>query len=313
MNANDVFQTIFILLIFLALFLVNILSVGIKNIEDNWPVYRCNPIVMPFAGLFGQDVSDNFSYCIQNIQSNYMSYLTLPLNFNLNVISSLGGEITTQINSIRSFISNIRNAIISVIENVFNVFLNMLVQIQVMMASLKDMMGKTIGITLTQLYLITGFTDLMNSAWNGAPGQMVQALQGVCFHSDTLIKTNKGIVKIKDIEINSQLSNNAIVQSKMVISNINKYGNYREDLYIVNGKTNKIKVSGSHLIFDPKEKEFISVKEFSKRYPKYCKKSTKNSDILYCLITSNHTIPIDGWLFHDWEDNNGSVSKTLKT
>ena len=32
---------------------------------------------------------------------------------------------------------------------------------------------------------------------------------------------------------------------------------------------------------------------------------------LTCLITSNHTIPIGGRIFHDWEDNNGSPSKSL--
>ena len=31
---------------------------------------------------------------------------------------------------------------------------------------------------------------------------------------------------------------------------------------------------------------------------------------LACLITEQHTIPID-YLFHDWEDNNGSHQKTF--
>ena len=176
MNSNDILQCIFILIIFGLLFLVNILSVGIKNIEDNWPTYRCNPVVMPFAGLFGQDVMSNFNYCIQNIQSSYLSYLTLPMNYNLNIIGNLGGSLTTQIQSLRSFIDNLRDSITSIIQNVFNVFLNMLVQLQLMIVTIKDMMAKMIGVTVTQLYLITGFTDLMNSAYKGPPGQMVKAL-----------------------------------------------------------------------------------------------------------------------------------------
>ena len=31
----------------------------------------------------------------------------------------------------------------------------------------------------------------------------------------------------------------------------------------------------------------------------------------YRLITSNHTIPIKGMIFLDWEDNNGSKAKRL--
>ena len=42
------------------MYFYNILAVGIKNIQDNWPEYRCNPSIMPFAGTFGHDVMDNF-------------------------------------------------------------------------------------------------------------------------------------------------------------------------------------------------------------------------------------------------------------
>lgn len=312
MNSSDILQSIFIVVIFILLFLVNILAVGIKNIEDDWPTYRCNPVVMPFAGLFGQDVMSNFNYCIQNIQSNYMSYLSMPMNYNLNIMSNLGGTLSGQINTIRSYTSSIRDSITSTIENVFSVFLNILVQVQVMMAAIKDMMGKLVGITLTQLYLMTGFTDLLNSAWKGPPGQMMRSLEGVCFHKDTKIKTDKGIIKISDIPINAKLENDAIVLSRMIISNLKSDGTYREKLFKIKGKEKDIKVSGSHLIFDPTSNKFMSVKELVEKYPKFGEKLSIKCDILYCLITSNHTIPIDGWLFHDWEDNNGSKSKTLK-
>ena len=41
-----------------------------KDIKDNWPEYRCNP-TMPFASQFGVDPSENFTYCIQNMQTGY--------------------------------------------------------------------------------------------------------------------------------------------------------------------------------------------------------------------------------------------------
>jgi hypothetical protein len=34
-------------------------------------------------------------------------------------------------------------------------------------------------------------------------------------------------------------------------------------------------------------------------------------DVLYCLITSDHTIQIGEWIFHDWEDSNGSEPKNI--
>jgi hypothetical protein len=39
--------------------------------------------------------------------------------------------------------------------------------------------------------------------------------------------------------------------------------------------------------------------------------SEENCAVLSCLITSDHTIPIGGWIFHDWEDSNGSAPKKI--
>jgi hypothetical protein len=54
------------------------LSVGIKKIKKNWPEYRCNPTIMPFASLFGQDTMTNFAFCVENlIGCTFTDYLAL--------------------------------------------------------------------------------------------------------------------------------------------------------------------------------------------------------------------------------------------
>lgn len=317
MKSSDITLTLFIITIFIALFLVNILSVGIKNVEDNWPTYRCNPVVMPFAGLFGQDATQNFNYCIQTMQSNYMDVLLQPVNYNLDIIGNLGASITEDINSIRAFIDNLRNDITYMIQDVFSVFLNILIEFQRLLMTIKDMVGKMTAILTTLLYTVSGSITTMESVWAGPPGQLVKALQGLCFHPDTLLCLEDGqTVKIKDIELNSVLKHpkgypGAVVQSVMKISNL-KNGRHRETLYSIKGEDNtSILVSGSHLIYDQDMTDFIPVQEWIQKHPTYGSQSNENHDVLYCLITSNHTIPIGNWLFHDWEDNNGSYAKTL--
>ena len=49
MKSSDITLSIFIILTFVAMYFYNILAVGIKKIKDNWPKYRCNPMMMPFA------------------------------------------------------------------------------------------------------------------------------------------------------------------------------------------------------------------------------------------------------------------------
>ena len=43
---------------------MNIASSNVGDIKNNWPQYRCNPLVMPFAGYFGHDPAENFNECI---------------------------------------------------------------------------------------------------------------------------------------------------------------------------------------------------------------------------------------------------------
>lgn len=317
MKSSDITLTLFIIIVFIALFLVNILSVGIKNIEDNWPTYRCNPVVMPFAGLFGQDATQNFTYCIQTMQSNYMDFLLQPVHYNLDIIGNLGASITGDIDSVRAFINNLRNDITSMIQDVFSVFLNILIEFQKILMSIKDMVGRMTAILTTLLYTVSGSITTMESVWAGPPGQLVKALQGLCFHPDTLLCLEDGrTVKIKDIELNSVLKHpkscsGAVVQSVMKISNLNN-GRHRETLYSMKGEENtSFLVSGCHLIYDQDMKDFIPVQVWIQRHPTDGCQSNENDDVLYCLITSNHTIPIGNWLFHDWEDNNGSYAKTL--
>ena len=71
MKGGDIGMTIMIFIIFILLFLFNILSAGINNIKKNWPEYRCNPMMMPFAKELGNmDPNENFTYCVQNMQAN---------------------------------------------------------------------------------------------------------------------------------------------------------------------------------------------------------------------------------------------------
>jgi len=306
MKTSDLSITIFILIVFIILYVFNILSVGINQIKEDWPVYRCNPAIMPFASIFGQDVVNNFTYCIQSMQGNYMSYLMQPLQYNLNIIGNIGKSLTTAINNIRAFFDNIRNRIIGIVKSIFAVFLNILIEFQRITINIKDLFNKLIGIMVTLMYTLNGSVMTMNSAWSGPPGQLTRAL---CFHPETKLRLKDDtLVCIKDVQLNAVLKNGTIVNAVMHISNLDENGKAIEALYKLKGGEHEdnILVSGSHLVYVPDRKEFDQVEHLleSEKTDIFCNTFT-------CLITSNHTIPIGKWIFHDWEDNNGSKSKSV--
>ena len=57
-----------------------------------------------------------------------------------------------------------------------------------------------------------------------------------------------------------------------------------------------IYVTATHKILDPKN-GFIPVETYSR-----ATKTDVKPEILYCLITENHEIPIGEYTFWDWED-----------
>ena len=265
----------------------------VAEIKANWPLYRCNPIYMPLA----DNLEENFVYCIQSMQINFMGYLLQPLTFITNTISSLLGDFMDEIQFIRAMFDKIRTFFSTIIQNVFGVFLNLVIEFQRITIGIIDLIGKIIGIVVSLMYVIDGSILTMKSTWNGPPGQLVQFL-GKCFYPYTQVKLLNGNIKaIKDIDLGDILEDGSIVESVMKIDNKRE----KIPLYIIKGEgvnNNDIYVTGSHLIFDKQSNKFINVSNYEK-----ATLSNLNTDWFSCLITSKHKIPIGNELFWDWEDH----------
>lgn len=312
MGAADTTLSIIVIFIFLVLYVFNLIVVGMQRIKDNWPVYRCQPLVMPFASFFGHNTALNFAYCIQTMQRSFMDDLLAPIKFNIDFLGDITDGLSGTLNDIRDFTDYFRFSVEDIFKNIFATVFNVMVEVQRVVINAKDIGGKLIGIMTTMLYLLDGSMMTMASAWEGPPGGLVRKL---CFHPDTQLKLKNGeMVAMKDLPLNSILENGSRVDAVMQISNLDENGKIIEKMYKIKrslclentDNNDDILVSGSHLIFNPTSKQFVHVEHLPES-----EISEMDCDVLSCLITSDHIIPIGGWLFHDWEDNNGSPSKSI--
>lgn len=306
MRTSDITKAILVVLVFVALYAVNVLAVGIAKIKKDWPIYRCNPMIMPFASFFGQDPKTNFVYCIQNMQANYMGHILQPIEYNLNAMATLGGNLGKSISAARSFIANLRSEITGIIGSIFGVFLNLLIQMQKTIITIKDTFDKISGIMATILYTFSGSVMTTQSMWNGPPGQMVRAL---CFHPHTKVCLQSGdIARMRDVEIGDKLKNGATVCATMRIKNFDEDNKTIHHFYALPGGESgeTVYVTGCHLVKHPHTGEYCPVSQHPDAVE--TRESTK---WFVCFITSDHTIPIGSHTFHDWEDDNGSPSKDL--
>jgi len=263
------------------------------EIKANWPLYRCNPMYMPLA----DNIEQNFTYCVQNMQTGLMGYLLQPLTYVTSSMSNTLGGFSGQINSVRGMFDKVRTFITSTIQSVFGVFLNLVIEFQKITISINDLIGKIIGTMVSLMYILSGSITTMNSTWNGPPGQMIRAL-GKCFHPETSVKLKNGTIKaMKDIDLGDILENGSIVESVMKIDNKQN----PIPLYVIKGEgVNKedIYVTGSHLVLNNDTKQFIKTEDYFN-----VKLSDKKTEWFSCLITSDHKIQIGNEVFWDWEDH----------
>jgi len=269
------------------------LLTSLKKIRDNWPLYRCNPMYMPLA----PNIEENFAYCIQGMQSNFMGYILQPLSFVVNSVGSSIGSSLSSINFVRAMIFKIREFLSSSSSMIYGIFLNIVIEFQKITNAITDIIGKVVGILTVFMNILDGSVITIESAWNGPPGQMVQAL-GKCFHPETKIKLKNGnTVSIKDVILGDILENGSRVYSTMKIDNTLE----KEEIYVIksSGVNNcDIYVTGSHLVYDKYSKSFIKVKDYSKS-----EKCNVDTEYFICLITNDHKINIGGEIFWDWEDH----------
>lgn len=305
MKSSDITQVVLVILIFIGLMFANVASAGIENIKKNWPEYRCNPAVMPFAATFGHDPVTNFTQCIAQMQSASMSSLMAPFNFNLGLLGGLkgglGGNLAGSLQANRGMFSNLRGNITSVVQSIFGVFLNLVIEIQKIFLDLKDLFSKIVAIIATVFYFVRTTFNALGAVWQGPPGQL---LRGLCFAPDTQVALEDGSIEsMCDLKPGQTLCTGAKITAVLDIDNTDSQGHQIEAMYEIPGgeRESKIVVSGCHLVYDPQADAFVQVRELEATtgallHHRPCPK-------LSCLVTTNHTIPIGEWVFHDWEDN----------
>ena len=179
MKLSDLLLTIIIIAIFVTLYVANVLAIGKKNIQDNWALYRCSPMVMPIANMFGHDTMKNFAYCIQNMQTNFMGPMLTPSNYsNALAASNIGALNISNSNSMGMF-GNMRGLMGNNIMGMFNIFGNISLLMGLMANKVKDIMNKLGGVFFTTFSLMQGAAYTTESTWNAVPGRLVNMFVNV--------------------------------------------------------------------------------------------------------------------------------------
>ena len=134
----------------------------LKPIKTDWTNQRCNPAVIPFAGLINapphsskvEYTAENFYQCTQNILATIIGYFMAPINFTVEHMTEFWTEIMKAVNMIRHVFTYIRNRIMAIVSNIFGRVYNIVIPVQVIFMKLKDILAKSVGVLTSALYTI---------------------------------------------------------------------------------------------------------------------------------------------------------------
>lgn len=292
MKLYDILMVLLIFIIFGILIGHKTVSVQVNNINEDWPQQRCNPLFMPFA----DDPVQNFTFCIQKAQKEFMDDLLMPMNNTMNVFGKTMNDTLGSLNNVRELFNYIRNSIVTTISAIYGVFLNIIIEFQRSTIAVKDMVGKMMGVMVSLIYMVDGSVKTAESTWNGPPGKLIR---GLCFYKDTLLQRENGTYEtIGNIELGARLKDGSEIVGKLILNNLNKNGTVRERfLRLPQGeKKTSIYVTPLHLIMTNEGKW-----DYVKNHPDAVACSHK-TDVLHCLVTDTSRIHIGDYVFHDWED-----------
>jgi len=186
---SDVWTSVILCFIFIILttyfYYMNLLQV----VKANWGTQRCNPLLIPFAGLINKPGNmsnleytvDNFSDCINSFLKYIVDVALAPFQYIIVVLQNTCQELIDSVNSIRFFIQDIRNEFSTIVEKIYTAIANVTLYFVEFVVKIKDSIAKISGIFTTVLYTVFGSYMAMQSFFLIIIDFVILALVGIAF------------------------------------------------------------------------------------------------------------------------------------
>lgn len=200
---TSAFLFVLVTVIFVGLTVLFFSLGNLTEIGKNFAKYRCNPLMMPFAGQFGFDAKENFDFCITSIFNAKAAEVFAPL---YGILSQFTSVLTVMMNAtlgIRKLFSNLFLSINNLVAGVRNRIQNLLFEIRMSFLKINNLMGRVFGTMFSVIYM---GSSALTAANNLAFNDLTIFLSEFCFDPKTPVRTETGIyVPIERLKIGDAL------------------------------------------------------------------------------------------------------------
>ena len=297
-NQNLSLNTFYLILLTIVLILILIYVFfrgNVVRIASNWPSYRCNPMFMPFAFLFGYDTNENFNYCMKNIFTKHASKSLVPVYGMMGEFTQISETLAKSANSTRSVMANMLLGTEKLMSSYRDRIQYLLFTIRMGFIRLKNLMGRAYATYFATMRIGDSGKQ---AGWNIYNSEFTQFLIDMfCFDPETPIVLQNGFIKkIKDIQIGDTLS--SIDGKNPVVTSV----------FMLNGtKTPMVKI-GDTLV--SKEHYTFYNNEWIKSGEHPDAVDAESIPQLVCLNTDTHVILINNNIFSDYDESSDTSVAT---
>lgn len=171
---GSIVMTVIIFLVFFILISYYYIKSKMTSIRQNWSEEKCDPAVIPFAGLINapQDgssmdyTSENFNQCLNNTLEGVADIAMEPIHYSVSIANEVIEGAEVAINDLRNMLSKMRDNISNFSKNAMARILSIMIPIIHIFIKMKDAFQKVNGVMATSIYGLMGAYDTLRSLMN---------------------------------------------------------------------------------------------------------------------------------------------------
>jgi hypothetical protein len=269
-------------------------SSDLVNIQNNWGEYRCQPQFMLLAGLFGQDVNENFQFCIQQIIQDSTKGVTGPFVQGMGGFTTILMNLMNSANSFRTMLATLLGGIVKIIQEFKARMTALMSRIKITASRMRAMMYRIYGTMFAVIYM--GMSAQTGIA-NFGDTFIFKFIDAFCFPPEQIIELyDDSGIRIIDIEVGD------ILKGGHRVTTIYRFAADGQSMVTLDNVT----VSSNHFV------RHGSKWILAKDHPDALEALDWDGGIerpLICLSTDTHKIPIEKYMFADYDETDeGNIS-----
>lgn len=176
MGLGDFGNSILIITIYLFLSAIIFIAISIEEIKRNWQQYRCNPLVMPFAGVFGKDPVDNLTQCIMEVQSAFLETFLKPIYDALAGFTDIGVLLSQFMEFLQSGIDIQQFGLITLLKEMQDRLGMLVVGINELLINIVAVFSKLSAMIGLVFRVLQSTVETSKAMWQELPGTIIRII-----------------------------------------------------------------------------------------------------------------------------------------